>query len=560
MKHLFTTLCIFLTITTTSIAQQNVTTDSIYAIQDSVLIPTRSGIYISATIVQKKSNSKPLSVILFYTTYNQGAGDAIFAKRSADRDYIGIVAYARGIRTDLKHYVPYENEQSDIYDIIDWISKQEWCNGKVGMYGGSYTGFSQWATAKNIHPALKTIVPQVAVMPGFDVPIQNNVPVGFELNWSHTNIYGKEPLTGSLLWEWFENGYAYSKMDSTLSYTNTHFQKWLRHPAYDDYWKGLVPTREEYAEIKIPVLTTTGYFDGPQFSAVQYFKLHSKYNPNAEHYLVIGPYDHWGGQANPSPNIRGYEIDSVANVSMRTLAYDWLDWILKDAPKPELLKNKVNFQVMGTNTWRHEPTLQAMSNQRLRLYLDNHRLTEQKPEKQSFEQQKIDFSDRKSMNNYFHPTLIIDSLDASNGVIFSTNPFDNDFVINGAFTGDIFVETNKKDMDISISFYEQTPDGKYFLLSRYLGRASYAKDNSQRLLLTPGKKEQIPLNASHIISKEIKKGSRFVIVANVNKHPFEIINYGSGKEPSTETIEDAGEPMIIKWFNDSYIEIPIWKN
>jgi type I restriction-modification system DNA methylase subunit len=70
----------------------------------------------------------------------------------------------------------------------------------------------------------------------------------------------------------------------------------------------------------------------------------------------------------------------------------------------------------------------------------------------------------------------------------------------------------------------------------------------------------IPLNASDIISKEIKKGSRFVIVLNVNNHPFEIINYGSGKEPSTETIEDAGEPMIIKWFNDTFIEIPIWKN
>lgn len=560
MKHLITTLCIFLTITATSIAKQNITTDSIYAIQDSVLIPTRSGIDISATIVQKKSNSQPLPVILFYTTYNQGAGDAIFAKRSADRDYIGIVAYARGIRTDLKHYAPYENEQSDIYDIIDWISKQEWCNGKVGMYGGSYTGFSQWSAVKNIHPALKTIVPQVAVMPGFDFPMQNNVQLGFELNWSQTNILGKEPVSGSFLWEWFEKGYAYSRMDSALGYTNPYFQKWLQHLSYDEYWKALVPIPEEYFKINIPVLTTTGYFDGPQISAVEYFKLHKKYNPNAEHYLVIGPYDHWGGQANPSSNLRGYEIDSVANVSMRNLAYDWLDWILKDAPKPDLLKDKVNFQVMGTNTWRHEPTLQAMSNRTLRLYLDKSNLTEQKPKKLLFERQIIDFSDRESMNNYFHPTLIIDSLDASNGVVFITKPFENNFIINGAFTGELFVETNKRDMDISISFYEQTQEGKYFLLSRYLGRASYAKDNSRRQLLTPDKKEQISLNASHIISKEIKKGSRLVIVANVNKHPFEIINYGSGKEPSVETIDDAGEPMIINWLNDSYIEIPIWKN
>jgi uncharacterized protein len=559
MRPFYISLCLFLSLAISTFAHQNTISDSIYFIQDSVLIPTKSGLDISATVVRKKSNSGPLPVVLFYTTYYQGAGDNIFAKRSADRDYIGIVAYARGIRTHIKDYVPYENEQTDIYDIIDWISKQEWCNGNVGMYGGSYSGFSQWSAAKNIHPALKTIVPQVAVMPGFDFPMQNNVQLGFELNWSHDNILGKGPISPSLFWDWYEKGYAYSKMDSALGYSNPHFQKWLQHPAYDGYWKDLVPTSEEYSKINIPVLSTTGYFDGPQISAVEYFNLHNKYNPNAEHYLVIGPYDHWGGQANPSLNLRGYEIDPVANISMRSLAYEWLDWILKDAPKPELLKDKVNFQVMGTNTWQHGPTLQAMSNQTLKFYLSKEKLTENRPRILSFEKQTIDFSDRESMNNYFHPTLIIDSLDASNGLVFSTDFFDGDFLINGAFSGEFFVETNKRDMDISISFYELTTAGNYFLLSRYLGRASYAKDNSQREQLIPNKKERIQINASHIISKEIKKGSRLVIVVNVNKHPFEIINYGSGKEPIKETIRDAGEPMVIKWFNDSYIEIPIFQ-
>ncbi|MEO8516647.1 MAG: CocE/NonD family hydrolase [Flavobacterium sp.] len=76
------------------------------------------------------------------TTYYQGAGDDILGKRSADKDYVGVVAYIHGIRTNLKEYAPYEHEGKDIYEIIDWISKQTWCNGKVAMYGGSYTGFS----------------------------------------------------------------------------------------------------------------------------------------------------------------------------------------------------------------------------------------------------------------------------------------------------------------------------------------------------------------------------------------------------------------------------------
>lgn len=45
---------------------------------------------------------------------------------------------------------------------------------------------------------------------------------------------------------------------------------------------------------------------------------------------------------------------------------------------------------------------------------------------------------------------------------------------------------------------------------------------------------------------------------NVNKHPSEEINYGTGKGVSDETIADAKEPLQIKWFNHSYIKVPVW--
>jgi len=79
-------------------------------------------------------------------------------------------------------------------------------------------------------------------------------------------------------------------------------------------------------------------------------------------------------------------------------------------------------------------------------------------------------------------------------------------------------------------------------------------------LLVPGQKENIPFFNTRIVCKKIDKGSRLVILLNINKHPFEIINYGSGKEVSDENISDAGEPLQIKWYNDSYITIPVWKN
>ena len=558
MKFFLTIL--ILTICLLTFGQQQPNNDSIYIIQDSVLIPTKSGIDISAIIVRKKTNTNPLPVILFYTTYYQDASDAIFGKKSADRDYVGVVAYVRGIRTDLKNYQPFENEGKDIYDIIDWISKQKWCNGSVGMYSGSYTGFSQWAAVKKNHPALKTIVPQVAVMPGYDFPMENNVPLSHILSWSNDNIYKNKFLPRGLPFDYFNSGIAYNKMDSLAGLQNSIFQKWLSHPAYDSYWKSFVPSPAEYAKIDIPILTTTGYYDGSQIGAIQYFKLHTKYNKNANHYFIIGPYDHFGGQRRPAKNLMGYEIDSVANISMMNLAYDWLDYILKGKPKPDILKDRVNYQVMGTNEWKHSPSLQKINNDTLTFYLDKQKLSSKKPVKKCFERQTVDFNDRESQNNYFTPSIIFDTLDVSNGLVFTTDPFQNEFEMNGSFTGKLWATINKKDMDVSVALYELMPNGKYFFLTRFVGRASFAKDNSKRQLLQPNKKELMPFDNTRFVSKKFGKGSRIVILLNVNKHPFEIINYGSGKAVSDETIKDSGEPLQIKWHNDSFIKIPIWKD
>lgn len=569
MKKTLQLLILFLLSVAALSAQQPITKaeapDDSYDIQDPVLIKTRDGASISATVVRKKGDDRKLPAILFYTTYTQGERDSIIGKRAADRGYVGIVAYSRGIRTNLNDYTPYENDGKDAYDVIDWTSRQPWCDGKVGMYGGSYTGFSQWSTAKNLHPALKTIVPQVAVMPGYDTPLENNVCVTFLCFGWPNDILKNKPLPQDFYNKWYEAGVSYRSIDSFAGQPNRIFQKWLQHPAYDNYWKSLIPTPKEFAKINIPVLTTTGYYDGAQLGAITYLKLHYKYNKNANHYLVIGPYDHWAGQGNPSPDLMGYQIDPAANVSMRGLAFEWFDYILKGGKKPELLKARINYQLMGANEWRHAPSVEKMSNGALTLYLsdttagENHLLSPQKPKKLNFLNQTVDFKDRVNQNNYFTSNIINDSLMISNGLVFTTEPFSEAFSINGTFSGQINASINKRDMDVSIAFYELMPDGKYFYLTKYLGRASYAKDNGKRQLLRPGKKENIPLAETRMVSKQIGKGSRLVIVLNVNKHPFEIINYGTGKEVNDETISDAKESLQVKWYNDSFIKIPVWK-
>lgn len=63
----------------------------------------------------------------------------------------------RGKRNSNDENNPFEHESQDIYEVIDWVSQQPWSNGKVGMIGGSYLGFSQWAAVKKLHPALKQL-------------------------------------------------------------------------------------------------------------------------------------------------------------------------------------------------------------------------------------------------------------------------------------------------------------------------------------------------------------------------------------------------------------------
>jgi predicted acyl esterase len=118
---------------------------------------------------------------------------------------------------------------------------------------------------------------------------------------------------------------------------------------------------------------------------------------------------------------------------------------------------------------------------------------------------------------------------------------------------------NKQDMDIGVVLYEVMPDGRYFHLSYFLGRASYSKNMSKRKLLRPGIIETIPFDRTRMVSRQLRKGSRLLVVVNVNKNSFAQINYGTGKDVSEESMRDATTPLVVRWYNTSFIKIPVYK-
>jgi hypothetical protein len=125
------------------------------------------------------------------------------------------------------------------------------------------------------------------------------------------------------------------------------------------------------------------------------------------------------------------------------------------------------------------------------------------------------------------------------------------------FQGRFEIVANKRDFDLSVNFYELKADGRYFDLASYLGRVSYMQDRTHRHLLGPGRPHTLEFQSQTLTARLLPPGSRIVAVVGVPKVPYIQINYGTGRDVSSESIADAGEPLQIRWLAGSYLELGI---
>jgi putative CocE/NonD family hydrolase len=553
-----------------------------YVVDNDVQIRTADGATVCALVVRPRATPGRLPALLNYTIYADPGTSMDEARRTASHGYAGVEGFTRGKACSPDRPVPYEHDGADADAVIDWISRQPWSDGRVGMYGGSYEGFTQWAAAKHLPKALKAMMPSVTAAPGIDVPMEGNVFQSFVYYWpfytTNNKTLDNAPYTDRQRWfrmqhDWYASGKAYRDLDKIEGTPNPFFDRWLDHPGYDAYWQSMIPYRQDFARIDIPVLTTTGYYDDGQIGALYYFIHHHRYHPGAEHYLLIGPYDHIRGQRGtfgrlgiPQKVLRGYETDPVAQIDLGELRYQWFDYVFKSAPKPAVLADKVNYEVMGANEWKHAPSLAAMSPRRQKYYLtssrskDTYRLSARKPAGRASIAQKVDLADRSDADQVFPGGGIVDrELNSANGIVFVSEPFRRPTELSGLFSGRLDLRINKKDLDFTVEIYELTAKGEYVQLSYALARASYVRDRTHRHLLTPGRRQRLDFRSGRLTSRRLAPGSRLVVVLSVVKNLGAQINYGTGQDVSDETLADAKEPLEIHWLAGSFIEVPVGK-
>ncbi|GLQ88783.1 CocE/NonD family hydrolase [Dyella flagellata] len=553
-----------------------------YITQENILIKEANGAGVCAYVMRPRK-AGPLPALLEFTIY-ASSPEAIRARArlSAAKNYVSVLGFTRGKVCSPGKASAYLTDADDASSLIDWISTQPWNDGRVGMFGGSYNGFTQWAAAKHMPKALKAIMPSAPVAPGIDVPMEGNVFWNFIYPWPFFTLdgkfndqttYGDAKRWRQLDQSWYASGRAYRDLDKIDGTPNPTFDEWISHPAYDSYWQGMIPYRTQFSRVTIPVLLVAGYYYGGPGAAIYYFQQLEKYAPASEHYLLIGPYNHLRAQygvldeqGNLMDVLAGLPIDPVAQLDLYELRYQWFDYVFKHAPKPVLLGDKVNYEVTGANVWKHAPSLSAMGNAKLRFYLGHgaakdHALTldEKLPSEKSADiPLTVNLADRSDLN---HPPIgggVVDTaVDSSNGLVFASQPLDKPTELSGLFSGQLDFTTNKKDFDVGVDLYELTPQGRYVQLSQYWNRLSYAADRTRRQLLVPGREQHLFVNGNHLMSRQLQAGSRLVMVLRVIKGSGQQINYGSGKDVSDETIQDAGEPLSVHWLTSSYIDVPM---
>ena len=193
-----------------------------FVVAKDVAVRTPDGATVCALIVRPRAAGRHPALLMF-TIYNEAGQLMREARRAASNDYAGVMGLVRGKGCSSGPIVPYEHDGADAAALVDWIAAQPWSDGKVGMYGGSYSGFTPWAAAKHRPHALAAIMVGAPVGPGIDAPMEGNVFWNFIYPWPFYTTttktldevtYGNRARWSRLDHDYYTSGRAYRDLDN----------------------------------------------------------------------------------------------------------------------------------------------------------------------------------------------------------------------------------------------------------------------------------------------------------------------------------------------------------
>lgn len=576
MKKIATILSVLLWVVIYSAAAQDV--DVLFGVK----IPCRDGVRLNATVYKPHDMKAPLPAIFFVTPYI-GDGGHKRANYFATHGFVFLSIDSRGRGSSEGVFDPFMQEARDGYDIVEWLAKQSYCNGKIATWGGSYCGYDQWAMAKELPPHLTTMVPTASVKPGVDFPTSYNIPYPYDIQWL-SFVSGK---TGNELWfsddafwkskftERYKKDLPFTSIDSLVGNPSPVFQKWTSHPLVDDYIKSFNPSPAQYAKMSFPILTITGCYDGDQPGALDFYREFMQYASPEEkekHYLIIGPWDH-AGTRTPKKELGGLTFGDASLVDINDLHRQWYNYAMKDSTKPSFLKNKVGYYVTNRDEWKYVSSLEEIGKVKVPFYLNgsgggnsalhsaylqSSPVADGRPAQYTYDPLDKRFADSTHPDN---PNYLLDQAAAFElrdaGVVYHTEPFEKEMEVSGFFGLDAYIEADVKDVDVDAQVYEIKSDGTSVLLTDHVVRARYRESLEKEKLLVPGEINLFRFQRFTFISRMIEKGSRLRLVLTSPNNIFVQKNYCSGGVVAKETARDA-HVAHLKIYNDSKHPSVLW--
>jgi putative CocE/NonD family hydrolase len=281
------------------------------------MIPARDGVKLFTKIFTPKNQSGPLPIVFRRTPYGiDGAGSSFvrYYKALAEEGYIFVFQDIRGKFKSEGEFVMQRpartpgdtkslDEGTDTYDTIEWLLKNvPNHNGRVGMLGVSYDGWTTIMAAVEPHPALKAISPQASpadMWLGDDFHHNGAFRLSYAFEYATMMESGKDVKDFQFdrydTFDWYLSLGPLSAVNRRyLRESIPTWNDYVRHPDYDEFWKRqtMIPY---LTSVTVPTLNVAGWWDQEDFyGPVTIYSALEKFDRNNLNFLVVGPWNHGG--------------------------------------------------------------------------------------------------------------------------------------------------------------------------------------------------------------------------------------------------------------------------
>jgi hypothetical protein len=537
---------------------------------ETVKIPMRDGVKLAADIYFPVGVSKA-PVILTRTPYGKHDGE-IRGKFWARRGYIRVIQDVRGRFASEGQWEALIHEPKDGYDTIEWLARQPWCTGKVGMIGGSYLGWVQWLAAVEHPPHLATIVPNVSPPDPFHNLPYDHGAVGLMglAGWFQiieTNARDPDEALAGKNWDELLKVLPVINIDkAVLGRESLTWRHWMAHPTADTYWRALMfPGRLK--DVRIPVFHQSGWFDGDGIGSKLNYLATASYGHVLQK-LTIGPWPH---ADTASRSLGDRDFSGAAAIDLQRDYLRWFDYWLKGMDNGILKEPLVSMFVMGSNRWLHGATYPLPETRFEKLYLaGGGRLTFTPPTgAQAADRYVYDPGDPTPDPGYDDSAKRQQMTAVRKDIlVYTTPPFEKPYTIAGPLSAVLYASSSARDTDWFVHLLDVDPDGKCLLLwgnnSVGLLRARYRNSVVKPALIEPGKIYKYAIDLWHS-GITIAPGHRLRVEIASGDFPTFSRNLNTGGNNETESrFLSATQTVYHNGRHPSHILIPVipspWAN